>query len=345
MIAGTVCGVPEVRRRCRSARTTSGTAIPEETNAPYGVAKKSILVGAQALPRAVRDQRDLPAADEPLRAARQLRPRDVARDPGADPEDARVARRDRPLGRRVAEPRVPLRRGLRRRRSCSPPSATTAPEPVNLGTGVETTIRETRGAGRRADGLHRRDPLGRVDAERPAAAEPRRLAREGAVRLRGADVAPRRASSGRSPGTGLRRPSMPLRERARPLWSLIVRHQPWSVLGPLIAIQWLALLVFALSGRAQRLALLPGRRPDLLLDDAHLLSHWTLPVALVGYAWSYLLIPVALVAGANVLSGLPGGDPAQHADPAAGRAALRVRDRRRGSPGGSSATGRRRSGC
>ena len=28
-------------RRCRSARTTSGTAIPEETNAPYGVAKKS----------------------------------------------------------------------------------------------------------------------------------------------------------------------------------------------------------------------------------------------------------------------------------------------------------------
>ena len=35
-------------RRCRSARTISGTAIPEETNAPYGMAKKMLLVQAQA---------------------------------------------------------------------------------------------------------------------------------------------------------------------------------------------------------------------------------------------------------------------------------------------------------
>ena len=35
-------------RPCRSTRTTSGTGTPEETNAPYGVAKKALLVGAQA---------------------------------------------------------------------------------------------------------------------------------------------------------------------------------------------------------------------------------------------------------------------------------------------------------
>ena len=118
-------------RRCRSARTTSGTAIPEETNAPYGVAKKSLLVGGADLPRAVRAERDLPAAGEPLRAARQLRPRDLARDPGADPQDGRGRRarraRDRALGRRLADARVPLRRGLRRRDPARGGRATTAP--------------------------------------------------------------------------------------------------------------------------------------------------------------------------------------------------------------------------
>ena len=99
---------------------------------------------------------------------------------------------------------------------------------------------------------------------------------------------------------------MPLRDRARPLWSLIVRHQPWSVLGPLIAIQWLALLVFALKAAEHNGWLFyQGGDQTYYWTDAHLLSHWTLPVALVGYAWSYLLIPVALVFGANVLSGLP----------------------------------------
>ena len=66
------------------------------------------------LPRAVRPGRRLPAAREPLRAARQLRPRDLARDPGARPQDARRRRRGRALGRRVADARVPLRRRLRR---------------------------------------------------------------------------------------------------------------------------------------------------------------------------------------------------------------------------------------
>ena len=64
-------------RPCRSARRTLWDGYPEETNAPYGVAKKAVLVGAQAYREQYGLERDLPPAGEPLRAARQLRPRDA----------------------------------------------------------------------------------------------------------------------------------------------------------------------------------------------------------------------------------------------------------------------------
>ena len=57
---------------------------PEETNAPYGLAKKMLLVQSQAYRPAVRLQQHLSAAHEPVWAGRQLRPRQLARDPGAD---------------------------------------------------------------------------------------------------------------------------------------------------------------------------------------------------------------------------------------------------------------------
>src|SRR5262245_30873052 len=98
---------------------------------------------------------------------------------------------------------------------------------------------------------------------------------------------------------------MPLGERARPLWSLIARHQPWSVLGPLLVVQWLALAVFAAAATHNGWLYYQGGDQSYYWTSAHLLSQWTLPVALVGYAWSYLLIPIAFFAGANVLSGLP----------------------------------------
>ena len=47
---------------------------PEETNAPYGLAKKMLLVQAQAYRDQYGFNADLPAAGEPLRPARQLRP-------------------------------------------------------------------------------------------------------------------------------------------------------------------------------------------------------------------------------------------------------------------------------
>ena len=100
---------------------------PEETNAPYGVAKKSVLVGAQAY----REQYGLDAIY--LLPANLYGPRD-----NFDLETSHVIPalirkmldgdgRGRALGRRLADPRVPLRRRLRRGARCSPPSATTAP--------------------------------------------------------------------------------------------------------------------------------------------------------------------------------------------------------------------------
>ncbi len=59
---------------------------PEETNAPYGLAKKMLLVQGQAYRAAVRVQRHLPHPGEPLRPGRQLRPGELACHPGADQE-------------------------------------------------------------------------------------------------------------------------------------------------------------------------------------------------------------------------------------------------------------------
>ena len=113
VIVGTVCAYPKFAP-VPFSEDDLWDGYPEETNAPYGVAKKAVLVGAQAY----REQYGLDAIfllpDEPLRAARQLRPRDVARHPGAHPEDGRGGGRGRALGRRLADARVPLRRRLRR---------------------------------------------------------------------------------------------------------------------------------------------------------------------------------------------------------------------------------------
>jgi Dolichyl-phosphate-mannose-protein mannosyltransferase len=94
-------------------------------------------------------------------------------------------------------------------------------------------------------------------------------------------------------------------ERARPLWSLIVRHQPWSVLVPLLVVQWLCLLALALSVHHNGWLYYQGGDETFYWTSAHLLSDWTLPISPIGYAWSYLLTPVALFAGPNVLDGLP----------------------------------------
>ena len=143
--------------------------------------------------RAVRARLDLPLAGQPLRPTRQLRPRDVARHSRADPEDARQSP-------------TASRSGATARRRASFSTSTTASkglvlaaerydgaEPVNLGTGAEISIRDLAELIAELTGFE-----GEIvwDTSMPNG-QPRRsldaTPRAGAVRLRGAHAAPRRA--------------------------------------------------------------------------------------------------------------------------------------------------------
>ena len=169
---GTVCSYPKFTPvPFREDDLWNG--YPEETNAPYGLAKKMLLVQGQAYRAAVRLRRHPPDPGEPLRPRRQLRPGELARDPGPDQEVRRRARGRATThievwgtGSRVT--RVPLRRrrrrghraggrALRRRRAGQPRRRPGDHDP-----------RPGR-ADRPADRLRRRDPLGRHQARRPAA--------------------------------------------------------------------------------------------------------------------------------------------------------------------------------
>ena len=128
---GTVCSYPKFTPvPFREDDLWNG--YPEETNAPYGLAKKMLLVQGQAYRAAVRLQRHPPDPRQPLRPRRQLRPGLVARDPGARSRSASMPSTTgrgshRCLGHRDRVARVPLCRRRRRRASSSRPSATTAP--------------------------------------------------------------------------------------------------------------------------------------------------------------------------------------------------------------------------
>ena len=89
--------------------------LPGGDERPVRAGQEDAAGPGAGVPPAVRLQRDLPAAGEPLRPGRQLRPRELARDPGAHQEVRRRASRagarsHRGLGHRVGLARVPVRR-------------------------------------------------------------------------------------------------------------------------------------------------------------------------------------------------------------------------------------------
>ena len=186
---GTVCSYPKFTPvPFREDDLWNG--YPEETNAPYGLAKKMLLVQGQAYRAAVRLRRHPPHPGQPVRPGRQLRPGQLARHPGADQEgvDARdggddhievwgtgsatrefLYVEDAADGIVLAAERYDgARAGQPRRRP-----GDLDPRP-----------------GRRdhaADRLRGRGPLGRVQAGRPAAPGARHDPRARVVRLRGED--------------------------------------------------------------------------------------------------------------------------------------------------------------
>ncbi len=100
----------------------------------------------------------------------------------------------------------------------------------------------------------------------------------------------------------MRRPSAAgLRDRlpARLPW------QPWSVLLPLLLAQWLFLLLLSRSVEHNGWLFSQAGTETHVYATAWSLAHGHIPAASIGYGWSLLTAPVAEIAGANVLDGLP----------------------------------------
>ena len=75
VVAGTVCAYPK-HTPVPFREDDLWDGYPEETNAPYGVAKKTLLVGRRPTASSTASTRSI-SAGESLRAGRQLRPRDA----------------------------------------------------------------------------------------------------------------------------------------------------------------------------------------------------------------------------------------------------------------------------
>ena len=137
VIAGTVCAYPKFTP-VPFPEDDLWNGYPEETNAPYGIAKKAVLVSAQAY----RQQYGTNASSScpsTLRPPRQLRPRDSHVIP-AMIASGRGKRGDGTnSGATARHARVPLRRRLRRGLALAA-ERYDEPDPVNLGTGFEIAI-------------------------------------------------------------------------------------------------------------------------------------------------------------------------------------------------------------
>ena len=141
---GTVCAYPKFTP-VPFKEDDLWNGYPEETNAPYGLAKKMMLVQAQAYRQQYGFQFD-PPAREPLRPRRQLRSRNVARDSGFDSK----MRRGAPWPRAVWPPSgapAQCRAEFLYVEDCTNGIVKAAAsynesDPVNLGNGREVVIKD-----------------------------------------------------------------------------------------------------------------------------------------------------------------------------------------------------------
>ena len=154
VVAGTICAYPKFTP-VPFHEDDLWNGYPEETNAPYGVAKKAILVGGAGLPRAVRARHRSSCCPANLYGPRDnFDPDRPPRDPGADPQDGR--RRERGDDEIVLWGDGSPTREFLYVDDCAEGSSLAAErydgaEPVNLGTGEEISIRDLAELDRRAD--------------------------------------------------------------------------------------------------------------------------------------------------------------------------------------------------
>jgi hypothetical protein len=92
---------------------------------------------------------------------------------------------------------------------------------------------------------------------------------------------------------------------ARRAWRTASSVRPAYVLGLLVIVQWIAVAALALTVRHNGWVYYAGGDQLWHYSGAYVMAHGHLPRTLVGYGWSLLLLPVAAVAGPNLVSALP----------------------------------------
>ena len=100
-------------------------------------------------------------------------------------------------------------------------------------------------------------------------------------------------------------PLIAVTERLRRAKELVLSIRPAYLLGGLVAVQWLAVLAFALTVRHNGWLFYSGGDQLWHYTDAYVLGHRLQPPSYVGYGWSMLLLPLTPFTGANLVSALP----------------------------------------
>jgi hypothetical protein len=82
-------------------------------------------------------------------------------------------------------------------------------------------------------------------------------------------------------------------------------REPWSVLVPLIVVQWLALVGLIASIHHSGWLFYQGGDETFFYTSSWTLCNGHLPIAQISYAWPLLTCPIAAAAGPSILSALP----------------------------------------
>jgi hypothetical protein len=83
------------------------------------------------------------------------------------------------------------------------------------------------------------------------------------------------------------------------------RREPWSVLVPLLVVEWIAEIVFASRVHHNGFVFYQGGDQIWYYTTGWLTGHGVIPKTLISPAWSFVLAPFALVIGPSYVSALP----------------------------------------
>ena len=94
---------------------------------------------------------------------------------------------------------------------------------------------------------------------------------------------------------------MRLTDKLRPLG----RFEPWVVVGPLVVVQWLALVAFVVTVRHNGWLFYQGGDQTFFYTSSWIVGHGHIPDAAIGWGWSYVLVPITWIFGSSFLTALP----------------------------------------